>query len=174
MGLSVVHGIITDHNGAITVSSKLGEGTIFTVFLPKAAGEVKTKKATEALPTGTENILIVDDEEFMVFPQKKILERLGYNVTAMTSSLEALELFKNDPQRYDLIITDLTMPHMTGDRLAAEATAIRPGLPVILATGYADAVDDERVIQSGIKAFIPKPCKKEDLAKTIRLILDEE
>ncbi len=173
MGLSVVHGIIKDHGGAIGVSSKLGEGTTFTVFLPKAEGEVEAKKAEESLPTGTENILLVDDEEFMVFPQKKILERLEYTVTAMTSSLEALELFKNDPQRYDLIITDLTMPHMTGDRLAAEVTGIRPDMPVILATGYADAVDDERVIQSGIKSFIPKPCNKQDLAKTIRLILDE-
>jgi len=90
----------------------------------------------------------------------------------MTNSLETLELFKKDPHRYDLIITDLTMPHLTGDRLASKVTAIRPDMPVIIATGYADAIDSDKVKQSGIKAFIPKPYQKEELAKTIRLILD--
>lgn len=172
MGLSVVHGIIKDHQGEITVSSKVGQGTTFTVLLPKADDEGIAQEAAEILPTGSENILLVDDEDFMVLPTKKNLERLGYTVTAMTSSLETLKLLKKDPQRYDLIITDLTMPHMTGDRLASEVTAIRPDMPVILATGYSDAVNSEKVKQSGIKAFIPKPCKKQDLAKTIRLILD--
>ena len=114
----------------------------------------------------------MDDEEHLVFLMKTILGRLGYKVTALTNSLEALNLFKKDPQRYDLIITDLTMPHLTGDRLASEVIAIRPDMPVIIATGYADAVDSEKVKQSGIKGFIPKPCQKQDLAKTIRLILD--
>jgi len=114
----------------------------------------------------------VDDEEHLVFLMKTILGRLGYKVTALTNSLEALNLFKKDPQRYDLIITDLTMPHLTGDRLASEVIAIRPDMPVIIATGYADAVDSEEVKQSGTKAFIPKSFQKQDLAKTIRLILD--
>lgn len=172
MGLSVVHGIVKDHGGGITVESTVDQGTTFTILLPKADGIAEDKTESEHLPTGTENILIIDDEEFMVFPQKKILERLGYTVTAMTSSLEALELFKKDPQRYDLIITDLTMPNLTGDRLAKEVTTIRSDMPVILSTGYSDAVDNEKVKQSGIAAFVSKPCKKEDLAKTIRLILD--
>ncbi len=174
MGLSVVHGIIKEHGGAIAVSSKVGEGTTFTVFLPKAETNSEKVKSDDTIPTGTENILIVDDEEHMVFPQKKILERLGYSVTALTSSLEALNLFKKDPQRYDLIITDLTMPHLTGEKLASEIIAIRPDMPVIIATGYTDAIDSEKVKQSGIKAFIPKPCQKQDLARTIRLILDGE
>ncbi len=174
MGLSVVHGIIKDHGGEIAVSSKLGKGTTFTVFLPNIDDEIEEKKEEEHLPIGTENILLVDDEECLVFPQKKIIERLGYSVTALTNSLETLELFKKDPQRYDLIITDLTMPHLTGDRLAAEVMAIRPDIPVIIATGYSDAVDRDKVKQSGIRAFIPKPCKRQELAKTIRLILDEE
>lgn len=174
MGLAVVHGIVLDHGGSITVRSAVGQGTTFTVLLPRAHNAVEEMVREDHLPSGTENILIVDDEEFMVFTRKKMLERLGYTVTAMNSSLETLELFKQDPHRYDLIITDLTMPHLTGDRLAAEVTAIRRDMPVILATGYADAVDREKVKQSGIAAFLPKPCKKQDLAKTIRLILDRK
>lgn len=174
MGLAVVHGTVKEHGGHISVKSIVGQGTTFTVLFPKADGDAEIISEDQQLPTGNESILIVDDEEFMVFSQKKILERIGYHVTAMTNSLEALGLFKKYPQRYDLIITDLTMPHLTGDRLASEVTAIRPDMPVILATGYADAVDSEKVKQSGIKAFIPKPCKKQDLAKTIRLVLDEK
>ena len=105
---------------------------------------------------------------------KKILGRLGYKVTALTSSLDSLELFKRDPQQYDLIITDLTMPHLTGDRLALEVISIRPDMPVIIATGYSDAIDSEKIKQSGIKAFIPKPYQKQELAKTLRLILDKQ
>jgi len=172
MGLSIVHGIIKDHGGVINVSSKLGEGTTFTIFLPKTEARINKTESDDALPTGTENILVVDDEEHLVFLLKKNMERLGYKVTAMTNSLETLELFKKDPHRYDLIITDLTMPHLTGDRLASKVTAIRPDMPVIIATGYADAIDSDKVKQSGIKAFIPKPYQKEELAKTIRLILD--
>ncbi len=172
MGLSVVYGIIMNHGGAITVESKIGHGTTFTVLFPAAKNVIEEITQSDDLPTGTENILIVDDEEYMVFPQKKILERLGYQVTAMTNSLETLELFKKDPQRYDLIITDLTMPNLTGDRLTSEVIAIRPDMPVIIATGYTDAIDNEKVKHSGIAAFISKPCKKQDLAKTIRLILD--
>ena len=172
MGLSVVHGIIKDHGGTITVSSEPGEGTTFTVLFRVTDAEGTTKAEEKSLPTGTENILLVDDEDFIIFPQKKILEKLGYKVTAMTGSLETLALFSKNPQRYDLIITDLTMPNLTGDRLAAEVTAIRPDMPVILTTGYADSVDSENVKQSGIKAFISKPFQREALAKTIRLVLD--
>ncbi len=173
MGLSVIHGIIKDHGGAIGVSSTPGKGTIFEVFLPKIETKIVKTKSPDAIPTGTENVLVVDDEEQMVFLMRKILERLGYRVTALSSSLETLELFKKDPQRYDLIITDLTMPHLTGDRLASEVLAIRPDMSVIIASGYTDAIDSDKIQQSGIKAFIPKPIQKQELAKTIRLILDE-
>ncbi len=172
LGLSVAQGIIRDHDGAITVKSEEGKGTIFNVLLPKSEGEFEFDPETEILPTGTEKILLVDDEEFMAFTTKKLLEKLGYEVTALTSSHETLELFKKDPQRYDLLITDLTMPYLTGDMLASEITAIRPDMPVILTTGYVEAVDREKVKQSGIKVFIPKPCKKQDLSKTIRQVLD--
>lgn len=174
MGLSVVHGIVKNHGGAISVSSRAGQGAIFTVLLPKADGMSGKASLSKPVPTGTESILIVDDEEHMAFPQKKILERLGYRVSAMTSSLDALALFKKNPQRYDLVITDLTMPNLTGDRLASEITAIRPDLPVILATGYTDAMDSQKIQQSGIAAFISKPFTTQDLARTVRLLLDEE
>jgi len=174
LGLSVVHGIIKDHGGEITVSSKIGEGTTFTVLLPRTEKEIKEKKDAGQLHAGTESILLVDDEEQLLFPTKNNLERLGYKVTAMTNSLETLKLFKKDPQRYDLIITDLTMPHLTGDRLALEVTTIRPDMPVIIATGYSDAVDNDKVKQSGIKAFIPKPYQTQELTKTIRMILNEK
>ncbi len=172
MGLSVVHGIIKDHGGAITVASEIGRGTIFTVLFPKKDGAVEEQPASEPLPTGAENILLVDDEEPLLVPTKRILERLGYSVTAMTGSTEALEVFKRNPQRFDLIITDLTMPRLTGDRLASAIIAVRPEMPILLTTGYADAVDSKKVQQSGIKAFIAKPCQKQELAKTIRMILD--
>jgi len=173
MGLSVVHGILESFGGGITVESAVGRGTTFTVLLPRAQQAAEDRSTADCLPTGTERILVVDDEDFMVLPVKGILERLGYAVTAKTCSLETLELFKKDPQQYDLLITDLTMPHMTGDRLAAEVTAVRPDMPVILTTGYADAVDNDRFKQSGITAFISKPFRKHDLAETVRRALDK-
>ncbi|MCP4714213.1 MAG: response regulator [Deltaproteobacteria bacterium] len=174
LGLAVVEGITKDHGGIINVSSKPGEGTTFEVFLPKIEAKVEEQKRSDTLPTGTENVLMVDDEDHLVFLMKKILGRLGYKVTALTSSPEALELFKKDPQRFDLLITDLTMPDLTGDSLASEVIAIRPDMPVIIATGYTDAVENGKVKQSGIKAYIPKPCQTVELASTIRLILDGE
>ncbi len=174
MGLAVVHGIVKSYGGAISVSSKPGEGTTFTVFLPKVAEKTEEQKSYDVMPAGTESILLVDDEEHLAFPMKIILERLGYTVTAMTNSLKTLELFKKDPQKYDLIISDLTMPHLPGDKLASEIMAIRPDIPVIIISGHTDAVAAERLNHSGIRAFIPKPCQKQDLAKTVRLILDEK
>ncbi len=156
--------------GKVTVD----ENESVDVFLPKADGVIEEEKRAEAKPTRFDKILLVDDEEYQVFPTKKYLERLGYTVTAMTSSLETLELFKKDPWRYDLIITDLTMPCMSGDRLASEVVAIRQDMPVILATGDMIIVDEEKMKQCGITAFLFKPFKMQDLAKTIRLILDEK
>lgn len=173
MGLSVVHGIVKDHGGAITVSSKLGQGTTFTLLFPRVEDAKEEEVEFAAIiPTGTERILLVDDEQGLVVLAKIMLERLGYTVTAMTNPLETLDLFRKNPQDYDLVITDLTMPHLPGDRLAAEITSIRPEIPVIIATGYSNAVDDDKLKGIGIKAFIPKPYQKQELAKTIRLVLD--
>ncbi len=174
MGLSVVYAIIREHGGAIRVASRVGSGTTFTIVLPRFEGEDVSSSTPDRqdAPGGSEHILVVDDEEFMVVTMKRILERLGYRVTPMTGSLEALELFRSDPRAYDLIITDLTMPRLTGDRLAAEVLAIRPDIPVIITTGYTDVPDAGATAQNGIAAFLPKPCRKQELAETIRAALD--
>ncbi len=173
MGLSIVHGIVTSYGGAITAASTPGEGATFTVLIP-AVAEKEASGEKEAQPCcGSEHILIVDDEDFVVFPLKKMLERQGYAVTALTSSPDALELFTENPGRYDLVITDLTMPHLNGEQLAREMIRIRQDLRIILMTGYSDLRDTERIQKSGVKAFVAKPCRKEDLIKTVRSVLDE-
>jgi len=171
-GLTAVLSII-DHGGAVSVSTRLGRGTVFTVLLPKIISEKEeTVIAQESLSNVTEHILFVDDEALLVASTKWILEKLGYKVTPMTSSRESLDLFRKNPEAYDLVITDLTMPQLSGDRFAAEIIAIRPDIPVIISTGYADALDDDKMKISGIKAFIPKPYQRQELARIVRLVLD--
>jgi CheY-like chemotaxis protein len=133
-----------------------------------AAGEL-----SEALLTGTERILFVDDEELLVKLGKKMLERLGYQVTTQTSPLVALDLFRNKPDAFDLVITDVTMPKMTGDELAKELLKIRPDIPVILCTGFSARMSDEKARELGIKAFIMKPTLIQEIARTIRKVLGE-
>jgi PAS domain S-box-containing protein len=174
LGLSVVDGIVRDHGGAITVESTPGTGTVFTVVLPAAEGKKSEdqEEKTADIRGGTERILLVDDEESIIFTMKVILERLGYRVTALTGSIKALQMFRAAPHDFDLIITDLTMPGLTGDNLSAEILSIRPDIPVILMTGYEDMVESDRINMSCVKAFMPKPCKKPELAGTIRRVLD--
>ena len=174
MGLAMVQGVIEGHGGKITVDSQLGKGTTFTIYLPI------TKKRTdqmayvpEELPTGTERILFVDDEAPIAKMGSQILERLGYSVTTRTSSIEALELFQAKPNDFDLVVTDMTMPNLTGDQLAIELMKIRIDIPVILCTGYSKKISDETASDIGIKAFAYKPVVKADLAKTVRKVLDE-
>jgi len=133
---------------------------------------VENKTGFESIPTGTEKILVVDDEERSVSIMKVILERLGYNVTAMTSSLKALELFKEDPHRYDLLLTDLIMPQLNGDKLVSEIIEIRPDMPVIITSGFTDTIVNDNFKQISNKAFIPKPFQPQELAKTVRQVLD--
>ena len=141
LGLSVVQGIVKNHNGAITVSSEPGQGTTFSVFLPVLENvDAADAKALQAPPTGSERILLVDDEEALVDLGKEILETLGYQVTATTSSLDALEIFRAQPYAFDLVITDMTMPSLTGRELAKKIIALRSDTPIILSTGFSDLV----------------------------------
>jgi len=172
MGLSVVHGIVKSHDGAIRVKSEPGHGTIIEVLLPIIDAEAEAAgEEFEVLPTGTERILFVDDEPSIVMIAELMLERLGYEVTAKTSSVEAFELFEAEPDRYDLVITDMTMPHMTGDRLARKLFMIRSDIPVILCTGYSERIDEDKAKEMGIRAFTLKPLVMRDLAVTIRQVL---
>ena len=128
----------------------------------------------EPIPTGTERIIFVDDEPALVDLGKRTLESLGYEVTTRTSSLEALELFKAKADSYDLVITDMTMPHMTGDELARELIRIKPQMPIILCTGYSARINQEQAIAVGIRAFVSKPVLRKEIAKTIRKVLDDK
>jgi len=133
---------------------------------------VENKTEFESIPTGTEKVLVVDDEERSVSIMKVILERLGYNVTATTNSLKALELFKEDPSQYDLILTDLIMPQLTGDKLVSEVLKIRPDISVIITSGFTDSVVNDIFNQASNRVFIPKPFQPRELANTVRQVLD--
>jgi len=158
LGLSVVHGIIKSYKGAIIVRSEPGRGTTIEVYLPVIQFEnASDQESEEHLPMGKECILLVDDEPVIEEVGKEMLERLGYKVTARTSSFEALELFKAQPERFDLVITDATMPVMTGEALAGEIIKVRPDIPIILCTGFSPQINRQKAAQLGIKAFIMKP-----------------
>jgi len=174
MGLSLVLGIVEGYGGKITVKSELGQGAVFIIYLPVTKKhENRHAVSSERLPSGTEHVLFIDDEAPIIKMGKRILNGLGYTVTTNTSSVEALELFRSNPNDFDLIITDLTMPNITGDKLAVELIKIRSDIPVILCTGYSKKMSDEAAEKIGIKAFAYKPVEASDLAKTVREVLDE-
>jgi len=173
LGLSVVQGIVKSHNGAITVKSKPKQGTTFSVFLPVLENvEAEGAKTLQPPLTGSERILLVDDEEALIDLGKEILETLGYQVTATTSSLDALEIFRTRPHAFDLVITDMTMPSLTGSELAREVTALRSDTPIILSTGFSDLVDEKQAKEAGIREYILKPYEIRTLAGAIRKALE--
>ncbi len=175
MGLAVVHGIVTTHGGAIQVESAPGIGTKIEIYLPTihtAIWDVFSTKAS--IPNGKESILFVDDEETIVRLGQELLAHLGYAVTVRTSSVEALDLFRSDPHRFDLVITDQTMPTMPGDALARELLRIRPELPIILCTGFSHVVSAEKAKSMGIRGYLMKPLAIRDLAPIVRHVLDEQ
>ena len=174
MGLALTHGIIESYGGKITVDSELGKETVFSIYLPITKKRVDHRPyEKEKPPAGIESILFVDDELAIANMGRQLLERLGYRVTARTSSVEALELFRSKPNDFDLVITDMTMPNMTGDQLAVELMKMRSDIPVILCTGYSNKISEEIAKEIGIKAFAYKPIVNPDLAETIRKVLDE-
>ena len=177
MGLALVHGIVKSYGGAITVQSEVGKGTSFHVYLPLVEDDMdilETAHDSVQLPTGTERILFVDDEKAAVDVMQLMLEKRGYKVTARTSSIEALEVFRNKPQEFDLVITDQTMPNMTGKDLAKELMVIRPDIPIILCTGFSEKIDERRSEEMGISAFVMKPIVMRQIAQTIREVLGDK
>ncbi|MCG8637196.1 MAG: DUF3365 domain-containing protein [Desulfobacterales bacterium] len=174
MGLSVVHGIVTGMGGGIKVESTPGQGTRFTIYFPAEKKICEDGMVKPVLPVkgGDEHILLVDDEKTILDMEKQVLKRLGYTVSTRTSSLEALEAFRASPSRYDLVISDVAMPHMRGDRLAVKMMEIRPDIPVLLCTGFSQIVTEEKALEIGVRGLLMKPLVMKDLAETIRKVMD--
>ena len=174
MGLAVVHGIVKGNGGDITVESEPGKGTSIKVLFPKSEEEIpEDPKRFVQLQRGTEHILFVDDEKAAVDAMVAMLERLGYRTTARTSSIEALEAFRNNPQGFDLVITDMTMPNMTGKDLAKELRPIRSDIPILLCTGFSEQIDEDEAIEMGI-SFVMKPIVIHEISEAIRELLDKK
>jgi len=173
MGLAVVDGIVKSHNGTIFVESKLNVGTTFCVFLPMLAMENKTKSGkSKVLPGEGERILVVDDEQSVISSYENILSKLDYEVVTTNSAKEALRIFEADPQRFNCVLTDQTMPDLTGAELSAAMLKVRSDLPIILCTGYSNLIDKDKAEKIGIKGYLEKPVSPAKLAKELRMVLD--
>ncbi|MDA3957770.1 PAS domain-containing sensor histidine kinase [Oceanispirochaeta sp.] len=173
MGLSVVQGIIQSQEGFITVESEEGKGSTFSVFLPITQKEETLKvKESNILLTGTERILLVDDEELLLQIMVRILEGLGYNVMSESSSNKALETFKANPTHFDLLMTDQSMPDMSGAELVAEILKVRPNMPIIICSGYSTKVSEKNYKDTGVSMYLSKPYSRKELSESIRTVLD--
>lgn len=175
MGLSIIHGIVKNHGGNIKVYSEPGKGTVFNVYFPMIEAKPVESKilSTRPVQKGSEFILFVDDEETIVRMVRRTLERLGYQVATRTGSVDALEAFRANPDKYDLVITDMNMPNMTGIELAPRLLEIRADIPIILCTGFSDIANEKTAKAMGIREFVMKPVVREEIARTIRKVLDE-
>ena len=173
MGLAVVHGIVRHCGGGILVRSEVGKGSMFEILFPVVKSETASVDSIplKSLPGGNEHVLLVDDEAQIVFMWKQMLEQLGYSTTVKTSSLEALDAFAANPENFAVIVTDQTMPNMTGDKLASEAMRLREDIPVILCTGFSEKIDEETIRKQGIRALLFKPILRHQLATTVREVL---
>jgi PAS domain S-box-containing protein len=173
MGLSLVHGIIKNHSGVISVVSKPGEGAVFTIFLPMIKNKnVDTKQFDDALPRGKETILFVDDEPEITTIAEKNLQNLGYTVKTALSPIDALILFRKDPHQYHLIITDMIMPHLTGEAFFKEIRTIRKDIPAIICTGFSTLIDEQRAKEIGFAAYLMKPISRYELSQIVRAVID--
>jgi signal transduction histidine kinase/CheY-like chemotaxis protein len=175
LGLSMVDGIVKKHNGRISVESRPGKGTRFQVFWPMVEQTIESpvpEESKQLQTRGTEQILLVDDEIGILDSLEKILSRQGYRVSAFSEAVSALEMFKKQPDQFDLVITDMTMPKMTGDRLSAEILSVRKDMPIILFTGYNDKISKEKALTLGIRKYLQKPATGHELHAAIREILD--
>jgi len=177
LGLAVVLGIVKSHGGTVQVESEPGRGTTFRLFFPKVeVAATERKESVELLlrAKGNESILFVDDEETLVMVAKEVLEHLGYKVVASTRSLEALEIFRSQPEQFDLVITDQTMPGITGGEFAERLMEVRPDIPIIICTGYSPTMTLEKARSLGIREFIMKPIVLRELAGAVRRVLHEK
>jgi CheY-like chemotaxis protein len=175
MGLAVVHGIVKGHGGGIHVQSITGEGTRFDILFPIMERQIISEtEELKTLPTGNEHILFIDDEDFLIELGKNMLKKLGYRVETRTQPVKALEVFRAEPHKFDLVISDMTMPTMTGDTLATELMKIRPDIPIIICTGYSERIDDRRAQELSIKGLMMKPFTIRSLSKTVRNVLDQK
>jgi PAS domain S-box-containing protein len=176
MGLSVVHGIVKGHDGDIKVYSEAGKGTTFNIYLPciQATSRVDDSPVADQIPKGSGNVLLVDDEEKIIEVMVQMLEYLGYTVSSFTDSQEALGSFRKNPDLFDIIITDMTMPGMTGDALARRVQSLRPGLPILLCTGYSRSISREQAKSLGIQEFLMKPPTIGELARTVQRALKSD
>jgi PAS domain S-box-containing protein len=173
MGLSVVHGIVRSYGGHIYAYSQLGKGSRFEILIPAQESDAVPETASEmTIPTGSESILFVDDEMMIVDIAKQMLESFGYHVIAKTNAVEALEAFKKDPDGFDLVVTDMTMPKMTGLDLAERIFQLRPGFPIVLCTGFDVSLSEEKILSHGLKAVIYKPILRQHMATVVRKALD--
>lgn len=174
MGLAVVHGIVAECGGSIKVESRPGMGSIFEILLPVIEDEPDTEKSDDApLPMGRERILFVDDEPNIVDISIHMFKTMGYEVTGVHDSREALEVFSRSPDDFDLVITDMTMPHMTGDVLGQKILALRPNIPIIICTGFSEKLTDVNIRSLGFAGIAYKPLVIKELAKLVRQALDE-
>jgi nitrogen-specific signal transduction histidine kinase/CheY-like chemotaxis protein len=173
MGLSIIFGIMSSYGGAITVESEQGKGSIFHLYFPIVEEKTVQPEIREIknLHSGNERILLIDDEEMLAELGMEMLEDLGYKVTIQLDSVKALKVFNENPDNFDLVITDQTMPELTGSELAKKILQIRPDIPVILCTGYSNLIDEETAKELGIQAFLQKPLTQEVLADTVKGLL---
>ena len=178
MGLAVVHGIVKAHDGAVRIESRVGKGTAFRVLFPSCRYKAdwerpkRTHRVKKELPKGNERVLFIDDEKSIARMYKTILSRLGYRVTAETNPLQALRRFEAAPDDFDLVVSDISMPDMSGDKLAKKLLEIRPDLPIIVCTGYSETISEKRAAEMGIRGFLMKPVDKAEMASLAREVLD--